>query len=76
MSRRPNTNAPSTILWQIRVTQDEDERAKALAEYEEVSFSDFVRKLITEYRKRLNEQGLRPPLKPRRARVSPNSDGA
>lgn len=76
MSRRPNTTVPSTTLWQIRVTREEDERAKALAEYEEVSFSDFVRKLIVEYRKKLNEKGLRPPLKPKRVRDRQNADGA
>lgn len=68
MSRRPETSSTSTVLWQVRVTRDEDQRAKALAEYEELTFSDFVRRLINEHRKRLVESGKRPPTKPRRFR--------
>ena len=74
MSRRPETSTPSKVLWQVRVTRDEDLRAKALAEYEEMTFSDFVRRLITDHRRRLNEQGKRPPLKPKRARERDSDD--
>jgi len=68
MSKRPDVPVPSKVLWQVRVTRDEDERAKALAEYLGESFSDMVRRLITSERRRLYDEGSRPPLKPRRVR--------
>jgi hypothetical protein len=82
MSRRPDTSSPSTIPWQIRVTREEDDRAKALAEYRNdavgkpaESFSDMVRRLINAERQRIVDAGFRPPLKPKRAREH-NGDGA
>lgn len=68
MSKRPDVHAASKVLWQVRVTRDEDDRAKALAEYLEETFSDMVRRLINAERRRLYDEGSRPPLKPRRAR--------
>lgn len=82
MSRRPETRVPSTIPWQIRVTKDEDERAKALAEYRNdavgkpaETFSDMVRRLINAERQRIVDAGYRPPIKPRRARATAEQNG-
>jgi len=76
MNRRPGTTQASTVLWQIRVTEEEDDCAKALAEYHAESFSDYVRRLITEDRQRLVDAGLRPPRKPRKSRTAPKASSA
>lgn len=81
MTRRRNTTGPSTVNWQIRVTRDEDDRAKALADYENSamgkvaeSFSDMVRRLINAERRRFQDAGFRPPLKPKRQGTDGGSD--
>jgi len=61
--RRLTTDDPSTIKMQLRVTPEERDEIRALARYLQLSMSDLFRKLLAEERRRLIDQGLRPPRK-------------
>jgi cell division protein ZapA (FtsZ GTPase activity inhibitor) len=61
--RRLTTNDASTIKMQLRVTPEERDEIRALARYLNSSMSDLLRRLLAEERRRLIDQGLRPPRK-------------
>jgi hypothetical protein len=65
MTKRIGISKPSTAKLQLRMTVEEHVAAVELAKYLHMSLSDLVRKLISDKRKQLNEEGHRPPLKPR-----------
>jgi len=69
--KRLDKSETSTVYLQVRVTPEERDDIKALAEYsspphkEAEGYSAMLRRLAREERKRLRALGLRPPLKPR-----------
>lgn len=65
MNRRVGQTTASSIKMQIRVTAEERDEWKALAEYCETDMSGLIRRLIADERARLLADGKRPPKRPR-----------
>jgi len=66
MNRRPDQKQASTAkLGPYRCTEDEKDEIDATAQYLGLTTSEYLRKLHRENRRKLIEQGLRPPKTPR-----------
>jgi hypothetical protein len=64
MNRRIGTKVPSTVLLNLRVTPDEADRIRGLAYYLGKTYSQMFRDFAESERRRLLDEGKRPPLHP------------
>ena len=73
MNRRPNVRDQSTVLINLRVTEDEAAEIRATADYLELKYSEYLRLCHREKRAQLVAAGKRPPKRPR-APIPPEGD--
>jgi hypothetical protein len=64
MPRRLDVKSTSTELLTVRVTPEEADRIRGLAHYLRKSYAQMFRDFAAIERRRLLDEGKRPPLKP------------